>query len=229
MTSLLLLGFIIGMRHALEADHLAAIATISTKENSLMSGLKHGAVWGLGHTTTLLLFGSIVIMMNTVISPELATLLEGAVGLMLIGLGIDVIYRLIKQRIHFHAHSHDSKTSHFHAHSHQGEKKHQTSKHQHSHQPFPYRTLFIGFMHGLAGSAALVLLTINTMDSVGLSIAYILLFGLGSIIGMATLSVIIAVPLRASAKLTWLHNGLQASIGFLTLGLGSSIVYHTLL
>ena len=187
MTSLLFLGFIIGMRHALEADHIAAVAAITSKENSLKSGLKHGAIWGLGHTTTLFLFGSAVIMMNTVISTELATILEAIVGIMLIGLGIDVLYRMFKQRIHFHSHSHDTQTSHFHAHSHQGEKKAKHSAHQHSHQPFPYRTLFIGFMHGLAGSAALVLLTLNTMNSVSLSISYILLFGLGSIIGMATL------------------------------------------
>ncbi len=215
------------MRHALEADHLAAVAAISTKEHSLKASIKHGAIWGLGHTTTLFLFGSMVILLNTVISETMADRLELAVGIMLVILGIDVLRRMIKERIHYHTHRHDDAQVHFHAHSHKGDKKHDESEHNHNHAPFPYRTLFIGFMHGLAGSAALILLTLNTLESVPLSMVYILLFGVGSIAGMALLSMVIAVPLRASRKLTWLHNGLQISIGILTVGLGSSIIFQS--
>jgi len=227
MTSLLLFGFLIGMRHALEADHLAAVAAISTKEHSLRASIKHGAIWGLGHTTTLFLFGSIVIFMNTVISQQMADRLEFAVGIMLVLLGLDVLRRIIKERIHYHTHRHNNSAAHFHAHSHSGENDHSQSKHQHTHKKFPYRTLFIGFMHGLAGSAALILLTLDTIKSVPLSLIYILLFGIGSIAGMAVLSMVIAVPLRASSKLTWLHNGLQISIGFFSVGLGTSIIYQS--
>ena len=227
MTTLLLFGFLIGMRHALEADHLAAVAAISTKEHSLKASIKHGAIWGLGHTTTLFLFGSMVILLNTVISETMADSLELAVGIMLVILGIDVLRRMIKERIHYHTHRHDDAQVHFHAHSHKGDKKHDESEHNHNHAPFPYRTLFIGFMHGLAGSAALILLTLNTLESVPLSMVYILLFGVGSIAGMALLSMVIAVPLRASSKLTWLHNSLQISIGILTVGLGSSIIFQS--
>tara|TARA_R110001583_G_scaffold177418_2_gene332509 strand:- start:9659 stop:10360 length:702 start_codon:yes stop_codon:yes gene_type:complete len=227
MMSLLLFGFFMGMRHALEADHLAAVAAISTKQHSLRASIRHGAIWGLGHTTTLFLFGTIVIFMNTIITPRTASFLELAVGIMLALLGFDVLRRILKERIHYHAHSHSKTLVHFHAHSHAGVVSHSESNHKHKHTPFPYRTFFIGIMHGLAGSAALVLLTQTTVNSLSLSMIYILLFGLGSIVGMATLSMVISVPLRATSKLTYLHNGLQVSIGFLTIGLGTSIIYQS--
>ena len=230
MTSLLILGFLIGMRHAMDADHLAAVAAISSQQDSLRSTMKHGLVWGLGHTTTLFLFGSMVIWMDTVIPQQLAIYLEIAVGFMLVALGLDVIRRVISERIHFHLHRHQNTTAHFHAHSHSGESSHQLSKHQHSHdQKFPYRTLFIGFMHGMAGSAALILLTMETIHSLWTGMLYMLLFGFGSMLGMVIISVIIAIPLRASANgLTWMFNGLQAVIGLMTTGLGVLIIYRLL-
>ena len=225
MLSLLVLGFLIGMRHALEADHLAAVAAISTKEHSFKASIKHGTIWGIGHTSTLFLFGSIVIFMNGHISREMAAWLEFSVGIMLIFLGLDVLRRIISGRIHYHRHKHQNTDAHFHAHSHKNDIEHTKSKHQHSHEAFPYRTLFIGFMHGLAGSAALILLTLESIQPVPLSMLYILLFGIGSIVGMAVLSMIISVPLRASSKLTWLHNSLQVCIGLLTIGFGVSVIY----
>lgn len=226
MTGLLFLGFLIGMRHALEADHLAAVATIATQHHSFKSSLQHGAVWGLGHTTTLFLFGSMVIWMDTIIPEQLAHNLELAVGIMLILLGLDVLRRVIKERVHYHLHHHQDNQPHLHAHSHAGDGQHRKSQHQHQHvQGFPFRTLMIGFMHGLAGSAALILITMETVQSLWMGMTYMLLFGLGSMLGMALLSVVIAIPLRASSRgLTWMHNGLQAGIGILTCLLGISIV-----
>jgi len=215
------------MRHALEADHLAAVAAISTKDHSLRASIKHGVIWGVGHTSTLFLFGAIVIFMNTGISQQVADRLELVVGIMLLVLGFDVLRRIVKERIHYHSHRHSDSEMHCHAHSHRGEKEHSQTSHQHGHEKFPYKTLFIGFMHGLAGSAALILLTLDTIKSVSLSMIYILLFGIGSIVGMAVLSIVISIPLRASSKLTWLHNGLQFSIGLLTVGLGTSIIYQS--
>lgn len=229
MSSLLLLGFMIGMRHALEADHLAAVAAITTQQNnSIRSSIRHGLAWGLGHTITLFLFGSVVIWMDTIIPQQLANYLQIAVGLMLILLGLDVLRRVIRERIHYHLHRHNQSTVHLHAHSHQAEPEHKQSRHQHQHhEHFPVRTLMIGLMHGMAGSAALILLTMETVQSLWMGLWYMLLFGVGSMLGMAILSVIIAIPLRASAKgLTWMHNGLQAMIGVLTCGLGFSIVYQ---
>ena len=226
MTSLLFLGFLIGMRHALEADHLAAVAAITSQQHSTRASIKHGLVWGLGHTTTLFLFSSLVIWMDTIVPEEMAHMLEMAVGFMLIALGLDVLRRVIKERIHYHFHQHDKREKHIHAHSHADESVHAESKHQHEHaNPFPYRTLFIGFMHGLAGSAALILLTMETINSLWMGFIYILLFGLGSMLGMGILSFAIAIPLRASSTgLTWMHNSLQTAIGILTCALGFSIV-----
>ncbi len=227
MLSLLFIGFLIGMRHALEADHVAAVASLATGTDSLKSAVKHGAVWGLGHTIALFLFGSIVILTDSIMPENMAMGLEFAVGVMLILLGIDVIQKMLRDRVHFHTHQHDNRQQHFHAHKHNNEKAHNPEKHEHSHvKKFPMRALFIGLMHGMAGSAALILLTLQTVTSAWTGMLYILLFGIGSIVGMAVLSVAISIPLKHSAKgLTWLNNGLQGVIGFATIILGTTLVY----
>ena len=229
MLSLLALGFLIGMRHALEADHLAAVATLATRSHSLSDTIRQGAVWGVGHTLTLFVFGSVILLLDTVMPERLAHGLELAVGVMLIALGLDVLCRLIRQRIHFHIHRHDSGTTHFHAHAHSQNVLHDSDRHHHEHRrEFPYRALFVGFMHGMAGSAALILLTLETVQTPLAGLLYIALFGLGSIAGMALLSVIIAIPLRYSARgLTWMHNALQGTVGFATFVLGVHLVYAT--
>jgi len=231
MSSLLLLGFLIGMRHALEADHVAAVASLATKTTSVRSAIRQGAVWGLGHTITLFLFSSIVIMTDNIMPEKFANGLEFVVGIMLVFLGGDVIRRLLKDRIHFHSHQHDNDVTHFHAHKHTNSKTsykpHAASAHKHEHNAdFPIKSLYVGMMHGMAGSAALILLTLQSVDSVATGLLYILMFGTGSIIGMAALSVIIVIPLRHSAKgLTWVNNGLQGVIGVATMALGSMIIY----
>lgn len=227
MISLLLLGFLLGMRHALEADHVAAIASLATQNYSLKAAVRQGAAWGMGHTLTLMLFGSVVIWMNSVIPEQLAQILEFTVGVMLVLLGFDVMRRLIKTRIHFHSHSHKSGETHFHAHSHAGEMQHNPILHHHKHSHrFPFRALFIGLMHGMAGSAALILLTLDTVQSPALAMVYIALFGTGSILGMALLSTAIAIPLRNSANgLTRFHNGLQLTVSVATIILGSLLIY----
>ncbi len=226
MLSLLFLGFIVGMRHALEADHFAAMAAITSQGYSTRTAIRQGIAWGFGHSITLLVFGSIVLLMDQVIPERLAETLEIAVGGMLILLGIDVLWRAWKNRIHYHVHQHDNQSPHFHAHSHAGEGEHVSSRHQHNHDnDFPLRALLVGLIHGMAGSAALILLTLDSAPTIGIGLAYIGLFGIGSIIGMGLLSMIISIPVRASSKrLTWLHNGLQLAIGGCTLGIGASIV-----
>lgn len=226
MISLLFIGFLIGMRHALEADHIAAVASLATQNRSLSAAVRQGAVWGLGHTLTLFIFGSVVILMESVMPEQLAYWLEFVVGIMLVLLGIDVIRRLFSYRIHFHTHRHRHDVVHFHAHSHIGEGSHESSRHHHEHnEKFPVRALLVGLMHGMAGSAALILLTLDTIQSPWMGLIYMLLFGLGSILGMSMLSLIIAVPLRASAKrLTWFHNSLTFVIGLFTVGLGLLIL-----
>lgn len=227
MLSLLFIGFLIGMRHALEADHVAAVATLATSTNSLKSAIKHGAVWGMGHSLALFVFGSIVILTDSVMPETMALSLEFAVGVMLVGLGIEVIRKMLKEKVHFHTHKHGDNKQHFHAHKHEQHAPHSADKHQHEHSnAFPRKALFIGLMHGMAGSAALILLTLQTVSSPLTGLLYMLFFGVGSIIGMAALSVVIAIPLRHSATgLTWLNNGLQAIVGLATIALGSTLMY----
>jgi len=227
MTSLLIVGFLIGMRHALDADHVAAVASLASRQQTLKQAMHQGMAWGLGHTITLFFIGSLLLWMDTVVPEVLARLLEFLVGAMLVLLGSDVLIRVIREKIHFHKHRHGAQV-HFHAHSHANEGAHKNSPHQHLHRAkFPLRFLFVGLMHGMAGSAALILLTLETIHSPWQGMLYILLFGTGSMLGMAVLSIAIAIPLRTSAQgLTWLHNGLQAVIGIFTLGLGVSIMIN---
>jgi len=226
MISLLLLGFLIGLRHALEADHIAAIATLSTQTPSLSASaaLKQGAAWGLGHTLTLFIFGSIVLLNDTKIAESLALKLELAVGCMLLLLGLDLIRRVIRGRMHIHAHQHANGLHHIHLHSHANQPKHH---HPHTSPLLPLKALFIGLMHGMAGSAALIVLTLNTVQTPLLGLLYIALFGIGSMLGMALLSFAIAIPLRRSATgLSRLHNGLQLVIGLATVLLGSQLIFN---
>jgi ABC-type nickel/cobalt efflux system permease component RcnA len=226
--SVVLIGFLLGMKHAIEADHLAAVATLVTRQSSMLHTLRLGAVWGLGHTITLMAFGGLVFALGQSISETWEQALETAVGIMLILLGADVLRRLVRERIHFHVHSHGPQTAHVHAHSHRDETSpHEKSRHDHSHAPrrWPLRPLAVGMMHGLAGSAALVLLSLQASPSIALGLGYIALFGVGSILGMALLSVAIAAPLRLSARyLTRMHYGMTALVGLFSCALGVFIV-----
>ncbi|MDQ6988568.1 MAG: urease accessory protein [Mariprofundaceae bacterium] len=228
MLSVLLLGFLLGMRHAVEADHVAAVASMSTQTNSLKEAMKLGATWGLGHTLTLFLFGSIVIFSTSVIPDTLALSLEFVVGIMLVFLGMDVIRRMRKERIHFHLHKHHDGITHFHAHAHPDEGAHTASAHNHAHKKgFHMRSLFVGMMHGMAGSAALIILTLQTVETPLMGLVYIALFGFGSVVGMAALATMIIVPLRhSSKKITRFYYSFQASIGIGTIALGMFVMYE---
>ncbi len=227
----LLLGLVIGMQHAFEADHVAAVSSIAARESSVRRIVAHGAVWGLGHTVTLMAVAGGAVVFELAIIDALAVWLELLVGLMLIGLGAHVVTLLVRDRVHFHRHRHADGTTHWHAHSHSGEDgPHDPHRHDHSHpQGLPVRTLLVGMMHGMAGSAALLILTATTVASVRLGLSYILLFGVGSILGMMVLSAVIAVPLAWSARaLTWANGVLQSGIGLATVILGLFVVHESL-
>lgn len=229
---ILLAGFLLGMKHATEADHLAAVATLASGRQSLAHTMRQGIAWGLGHTLTLMVFGGIVLALGKSVPAGMEQALELAVALMLIALGADVLRRLVRQKIHFHAHQHAADTLHVHAHSHAGAEtaqkaRHEAQPHEHPHG-VPLRALAVGMMHGMAGSAALILLSLEAVQSLSTGLAYIALFGVGSIAGMALLSVAIALPLRlsATAHLTWLHRGLTAAVGLFSCLLGALMVYR---
>ena len=226
--SVIFLGFLIGMQHAMEADHVAAVASLASRNRSLGETARQGAVWGLGHALTLFLFGGLVLVMDAMVPTRFAQMLELAVGMMLVLLGLDVLRRLMRERVHFHLHRH-GETVHFHAHSHQSSQPHDAdSSHQHEHpKAFPLRALFVGMTHGMAGSAALIILALDSVHSPAEGILYIALFGFGSILGMAILATAISLPLRyTSRSFTWAHNGLKAAVGLVTIGLGSMLIYQ---
>ena len=120
MFAILSLGFLLGMQHALEADHIAAVSSIAARRSEVGDIVKHGLTWGLGHTLTLFVFAGAAILLGHAIPARLATPLETAVGVMLVGLGAHLLWRLWRERVHVHAHSHDDGTVHVHVHSHAG-------------------------------------------------------------------------------------------------------------
>jgi hypothetical protein len=229
--TVLLLGFLLGLQHALEADHLAALASLVARNRSRRSIVRHGVVWGLGHMATLSALAGAVVLSEQAVGPALAGWLEMAVGAMLMFLGGHLLYRLHRDRVHVHVHSHADGRVHLHAHSHAGEAApHARSGHNHGHRSaFPVRSLLVGMMHGLAGSAALVVLAGDALASPLGGLVYVIVFGLGSVAGMAALSLVIAVPVGWSARsLTWASRGLQAVVGLAGLFLGGLVVLGVL-
>src|SRR6188474_1125623 len=230
MFGILGLGFLLGMQHALEADHIAAVSSIAARRSRVGDIVKHGLTWGLGHTLTLFVFAGAAILLGSAIPESVARPMEAAVGLMLIGLGAHVLWRLWRDRVHFHRHGHGDGTVHIHAHSHAGETMpHARAPHVHAHQyGFRWRTLLVGLMHGMAGSAALLVLAVSQAASPTVGLGYVALFGVGSMIGMGVLSTVIAVPLVVSARsLTWANRGLQAAVGLATVAIGIMTVVET--
>ncbi len=214
MAYLLAIGFLIGMRHALEADHVAAVATLATRARSTAECVRQGALWGVGHTATLFLFGTLVLLVDQAIPARLAAGLELAVGLMLIGLGIDVIRRVVRDgvQVQTQVREHDEEIGHAHDHGRQ--------------RRGGMRALLVGLMHGMAGSAALILLTLDRTTSIGMGMVYIGMFGLGSTLGMALLSLTIAIPMRVSAdSLSRFQGRLHWAVGLLSMVVGAIAIY----
>jgi ABC-type nickel/cobalt efflux system permease component RcnA len=230
MFGILGLGFLLGMQHALEPDHIAAVSSIAARRTHVGDIVKHGLTWGLGHTLTLFIFAGAAILLGRAIPESVARPIETAVGLMLVALGTHVLWRLWRDRVHFHQHGHSDGTVHFHAHSHAGETApHERAAHAHAHG-FRWRTLLVGLMHGMAGSAALLMLTVSQASSPLTGLGYVALFGIGSMIGMGALSSVIAVPLAASARwLTWANGGLQGAVGLATMAIGINTIVETVL
>lgn len=226
MTSFLFIGFLLGMRHAMEADHVAAVASLVTKTHSVQDAIKYGFVWALGHTLTLLIVGVIFLNFETVMPERFAHYLELAVGIMLVILGADVLNRLFQENIHFHVHRHDNGTVHYHAHTHRVESIQDPVHLQHTHK-FPFRALLVGIVHGAAGSAVLILLVLDTLKSPVIGMIYIAIFGIGSCIGMGSLSIAIAVPLRYSAtNMIRLYSGLQVLTGLSSVTIGLLLIFE---
>ena len=246
LVSIIALGFFLGMRHATDPDHVIAVTTIVSRQRSFRQAALVGLLWGFGHTITIFVVGSAIILFGFVIPPRIGLTMELSVGLMLILLGIlnlcgimrwiTEIFTPLPPRQHTHSHGH---RDYIHSHEH----GHTTGKQGYSEDATPVgwmdrtlgsmdfyqvlRPLVVGVVHGLAGSAAIALLVLTTIRVPGWAVLYLLVFGIGTVGGMMLITAAIAVPFTFSEnRFARLHRGLGLASGLVSLIFGLFIVYQ---
>ncbi len=218
--TLLSLGLVLGLEHALDADHVVAVSTLVSQTKSLKRSSLFGILWGMGHTTTLFVVGLVILLFKLTIPQKLALSFEFLVGIVLVLLGVDVLRKVVQGRVHLHPHTHPDGTTHVHLHAHdQPHEQPEESAHHHHHRSF-----LVGLVHGLAGSSALMLLVLTTVESVWQGIFFILIFGVGSILGMMVTSTLIALPMKAVTNFARLDRGLRLAAGAISIVLGMLIM-----
>ena len=227
--SILGAGFLIGMKHALDADHVVAVTTIISETKSFSKATLVGMRWGLGHTSTLFLVGLLVILTGIRIPENFTLSLELLVGVVLVWLGISTIRGYYVKKVHVHHHDHEAST-HMHFHYHQPKPKQESitaNAHKHEHKAKASRSPFIiGMIHGLAGSGALMLLILGTISSTMQGLLYIVVFGVGSTIGMLIISTIISLPfVYTSKKSTNVNRIMSLSAGSASVIAGVLIMF----
>jgi len=241
--SIIALGFFLGMRHATDPDHVIAVTTIVSRERQVSKSAWIGAFWGIGHTLTIFVVGAAIILFDLVIPPRIGLSMELAVGLMLILLGIINVRSFFNSvpsvagagHAHSHPHSHGDYV-HTHAHGHAPEQH----PHSDSETPLarvdrilqrftayrPIRPLIIGIVHGLAGSAAVALLVLATIRNARWAIAYLLVFGVGTIAGMMVITMTIASSFHLARGRQNFSRRLALASGLLSLGFGLVVAYQ---
>jgi high-affinity nickel permease len=246
LLSIIALGFFLGMRHATDADHVIAVTTIVSRQRSIRHAALIGALWGLGHTITILFVGSAIILFGLVIPPRIGLTMELSVGLMLILLGILNLSGMMRWITETVTPSHPGEHSHPHGHG------DCVYSHPHGHSPENHcqvedatpigwmnrtfgrlglyqvvRPLTVGIVHGLAGSAAVALLMLTTIRVPSWAVFYLLVFGIGTVAGMMLITAAIAVPFTFSEnRFTRLNRGLGLVSGLISLAFGFFIVYE---
>jgi ABC-type nickel/cobalt efflux system permease component RcnA len=218
-------GFVLGLKHALDADHLAAVSTMAGERRSLLSSSLIGALWGLGHTISLMIAGVLVILLHFEIGERTSRALEFGVGLMLVFLGVNALRKLARGgQLHMHLHEHGGRR---HAHPHMHDDKHEDESHTHHGLKLGARPLLIGLVHGMAGSAALTLLVLTTIPSPLVGFLYIVIFGIGSIGGMMIMSTLFALPARlAASRFARADFALRGLAGAFSFGFGLLMIYQ---
>lgn len=217
LTAALGLGFVLGVRHALDADHVAAVSTLVTGDRSFARSCLRGTLWGVGHTLALLAAGVAVIAFKLRIPPGVERVVEQAIALVLVVLGLHVVLRAMAgSTLHRHEHVHDG-VVHRHYHVHVG-----AQSHEHLHLlAGARRPLLLGVLHGLGGGGALVLVLLTTMPSPAAAFLYIVVFGAGSTAGMLVLSGLIGLPFVLLAPTSIrLATALQATVGVASVLIG---------
>ncbi len=205
-----LLGLAVGLRHAFEPDHLTAVATLATETRDAKRGALLGAMWGLGHTLSLVIVGIVLIAIGAALPVRIGAWFELGVCAMLVLLGVRAIVRSrdLGPRGPIHTHAHGERT-----HVHAG-----ADPHLHLGRGiFALRPLAVGLVHGLAGSGALTAIVFAELPSTSARLAYITLFGTGSIVGMMAASALVGMSLRA---VEGARRGITLAAGVLSIGLG---------
>ena len=219
MIAFLTWGLLIGLQHALEPDHLAAVGSLASRSRTTRSLSSAGLYWGIGHAIPVVLVGGAALLAHAAIPDAFATLAEMGVGLMLVVLGARVLYRLWHDRVHIHVHRHADGTVHAHAHSH----KHGAAHEEHEHRA----SFLVGVTHGFAGSAALVVVAAAAAPTAWSAIGFVTVFSIGATAGMALLGAIVSIP----ARLGWVpERGFRMfhlAVGCATVALGLRLVAIT--
>lgn len=207
-------GFVFGLRHALDTDHVAAVSTMLARSSSVWRSGLVGLCWGVGHTVMLLAAGTLVMAFQVSIPDPVAQAFEGAVGVMLVFLGGSLAWTLYAERWHWHSHEHDG-ARHLHVHHHRS-----GPDHGHVHWlKGAWKPFAVGMVHGLAGSAALLLLVVSSVRTLGEGLTYIAVFGVGSIFGMMLTGALISLPMvYAGSWGTWGPVAQVAVRGMVSLG-----------
>jgi high-affinity nickel-transport protein len=209
LVAVLLLGLFLGMRHATDADHVVAVTTIVSRERSVRAAGLVGAVWGIGHTLTILVVGGAIILFGLVIPPRLGLSMELSVALMLVVLGV-ANFAGAGKRLEEAA-------------------RPAGAAHPHAHEPTRLglrpaqfvRSLVVGVVHGLAGSAAVALLVLTTIRDARWALLYLLVFGAGTVVGMMILTSMIAVPFAVAAdKFARVNRRMVQVTSLVSIGLG---------
>jgi ABC-type nickel/cobalt efflux system permease component RcnA len=252
MTSALIIlaiGFFLGMRHATDPDHVVAVSTIVSRERSIPRAGWIGILWGVGHTITILIIGGAIILFGFAIPPKLGLALEFSVALMLILLGVLNLTGAMRWLSHELAPTHPARHgehSHMHFHGariHSHPHSHESGTEHHANEVDPprwlqgpfkglgwfhsLRPLFVGVVHGLAGSAAVALLVLGTIRNPRWAVFYLLLFGLGTIAGMMLLTLAFAAPfMLARNRFPWMSRAMVAGTGLLSLAFGAAVAYQ---
>jgi ABC-type nickel/cobalt efflux system permease component RcnA len=226
--SVLAVGLVFGLKHATEVDHVVAVSTIVSQQRNLWRSTLVGAMWGAGHTASLLITGVIVLSLRIAIPEQVSKWLEFGVALMIIGLGAIALWRSLRKRndVHVHEHSHDG-VSHVHIHFHESETRHQKARpHSHALSSVGVKPILIGAVHGLAGSGALTLLVLSQIQSAWVGFFYLAIFGLGSIVGMILMSGLVGLPFALSARnVGRAHFYLQAAAASFSIAFGLWYAY----
>ena len=240
--SAIVFGLIIGLRHSTDGDHVVAVSTMARDYKSLFKGLWVGVSWGLGHSTPLLVLGTLILLFKQSVLDfyeSLAVYFEFGVALMLLFLGFQVFWKMYRGEFHIHAHEHDGE-SHKHLHgTHQHEDSIDNSPHQETkHGWFPelipffrVKSYAIGVVHGLAGSAAVMLAIVPTTPDFMSGILFLILFSFGTMVSMALMTVVMSYPFTKFAKSNAMANVVISIAGILSivlgLALGSDIAFGT--